>query len=1414
MLRYSKSIRSRTQSLYRDAKRRFNKSVRCRQSGSREPGHNEGCIAVGDFKATEKGQLSVTKGQRLEVVEYCADAPEWVLVSITWENGEQQRGLVPCSVISSIEPTDGSSASCSTDRPLVDPLYSLNNSSSTQNIIKRKSLRRFFSNGQQQQQQQQQLQQQQQQQGSSSGSHSRPQSVSLITRKGSGQQLRHSTADPLHSGSSSLIDQQHQNCVLSGDLVETDLTVGTTLAGGAHSVLSSCDDQINSTSEQEEETTAGGLLSVNPRLIDPASESTASLSDQGEFELPPPMSELSSAVADAAASRNTSMEDEHANDMLVVCPETTEDQNGGSEKEEKNPQDIARQKRQYVLMEFVETERDYVKDLSSVVDGYMANLQTMELPEDLVGKDKIIFANIAQILDFHKALFLKEIEKCLEDYEAVGNAFIKYERRLHTYYVKYCQNKPKSDFLMAQDDFEQFFAETKQKLGHKIALCDLLIKPVQRIMKYQLLMKDILKYTERAGDRTDVLEKALQVMHVVPKACDDMMQVGRLQNFDGNLNAQGKLIYQGTVAISDNAPSQPFKGKDRRIFLFEQSAIIADCILPKKEFGNPTYIFKSQIMVNKISLQANVPDEPLRFILKSNDPTQPNGFLAQANTMEEKDQWISKISSQLDQQKTFLAALVDPKRYQNQLAGSVNSLSLEEMEKKKALFPRLTGKSKESSNGSSGASSSLMHQNSNTQVLSSKSNSMAKSSKLFGFGKKMSPANSNKSAAGLFPEEKNLFCHSTLEIKYLECFRQLLWIGNIGRRRRFMTNNLRVQERKEEICKPGNISDDTITERSSILEECLKEGYAIMNCSFSAVEKKQINCHRGEKVKILNVDKKGYAEIEKRDGKKGYIPSYFLDLNTVPGDNFAQQIRYRRQWYHLMDSDKAIIFNDNPSNLLNNISYLTNLISFLPVQKQSFSLTFSRSYKRPICIEPLQDMKMKLGERIILMCKFFSDESYTITWRGPVITAKRQYEITTNEEGYSILTIKKCMKEDSGQYWAQAENIFGRCHTVAWITIIALPGITHITTCKAINRNSVLLQWKSARKDKNDYKVAIEGKIGPTTEIDLNLAYSLSSSDFLGDARAEYIDEATYAEIYTIIGVVYKGKFAEVKQIICKNDKKQYAAKYFTHKFTQCENEWKNIEREISIMRCIRHRNIVAYRETVKMNNQLIMIMQWLNGPHLLEYILRLGYISEALIQRFCKDLLSALEYLHSIQIAHLDIKPENLLTHVSNVVRLMVINFGSSRRCNDEVIIWNYDAIDFASPEQISYREITTKSDIWSFGIVLHILTTGRIPFEDEYYEVMRLKILSNISTIDDIGNYRIHSQAIIALLKSVIVEDAKNRFSATECLKSEWMQSQGSEELFLVDYLEDYKERRKEQLQKIARDRRTPPFGLFGKS
>eukprot|EP00081_Caenorhabditis_elegans_P000362 NP_001021501.2 Uncharacterized protein CELE_F55C7.7 [Caenorhabditis elegans] len=388
--------------------------------------------------------------------------------------------------------------------------------------------------------------------------------------------------------------------------------------------------------------------------------------EKAEDCLPPPMENI---------TINNSIDEKDMNEDSVAASDAVEPEVALPAKVEKTPEETARFKRSYVLMELVETEQDYVKDLTSVVEGYIGNLNKMDLPADLVGKDKIIFANIVNILEFHKTNFLKEIEKCSENYEAAGAAFVKYERRLHTLYVTYCQNKPKSDYLLAQDDFEAFFADTKAKLGHKVALCDLLIKPVQRIMKYQLLLKDILKFTERAKDKTDTLKKALQVMHVVPKACDDMMQVGRLQNFDKSLSAQGKLIHQGTLQISESIAGNVQKPKDRRIFLFEQSAIIADHIPPKKEFGNPTYIFKSQFMVNKMVFEPNVPDDPLRFVIKSSDPTQPTSFIANAQSQEEKDEWNRKMSELLDQQKRLLAALVDPRRY-NDMSSGMGDLSL------------------------------------------------------------------------------------------------------------------------------------------------------------------------------------------------------------------------------------------------------------------------------------------------------------------------------------------------------------------------------------------------------------------------------------------------------------------------------------------------------------------------------------------------------------------------------------------------------------------------------------------------------------------------------------------------------------------------------------------------------------------
>lgn len=334
-------------------------------------------------------------------------------------------------------------------------------------------------------------------------------------------------------------------------------------------------------------------------------------------------------------------------------------------------------KRRFVLQELVNTEKDYVRDLGCLVEGYLQLMRNEEIPvpEDLKnGKDKIVFGNIEAIFEWHRDSFCAEIEKCLEEPQRLGLLFRRYERRLNMYVV-YCQNKPKSEYIVSEY-LDTFFEEARQKLGHKLQIPDLLIKPVQRIMKYQLLLKDILKYTEKAGleEEAQNLRKAVQIMHVVPKAANDMMNVGRLQGFDGKITAQGKLLQQGILLVSDPTTG---KMKERQVFLFEQIIIFSDSVGPKSQFSTPIYIYKNHIQVNKMALEDHSEDgDTTKFVLKSKDPLQAKSFVIQGKTQKDRDEWVANLRAILDTQLDFLRALQSPIAYQKELTKDISAPEL------------------------------------------------------------------------------------------------------------------------------------------------------------------------------------------------------------------------------------------------------------------------------------------------------------------------------------------------------------------------------------------------------------------------------------------------------------------------------------------------------------------------------------------------------------------------------------------------------------------------------------------------------------------------------------------------------------------------------------------------------------------
>ncbi|XP_069080750.1 kalirin isoform X8 [Pleurodeles waltl] len=313
--------------------------------------------------------------------------------------------------------------------------------------------------------------------------------------------------------------------------------------------------------------------------------------------------------------------------------------------------------RKFVLNELVQTEKDYVKDLGIVVEGFMQRIEEKGVPEEMTGKEKIAFGNIHQIYDWHKDFFMAELEKCLQEPERLAQLFIKHERRLHMYVV-YCQNKPRSEYIVAE--YDTYFEDLKQEINQRLTISDFLIKPIQRITKYQLLLKDFLKFSEKAGLECSEIQKAVELMCLVPKRCNDMMNLGRLQGFEGKLTAQGKLLQQDTFYVIEQDSGMQSRTKERRVFLFEQIVIFSELL--RKGSLTPGYMFKRSIKMNYLIMEENVDNDPCKFILMSRETSER--VILQAANADIKQAWVQDISQVLETQRDFLNALQSPIEYQ------------------------------------------------------------------------------------------------------------------------------------------------------------------------------------------------------------------------------------------------------------------------------------------------------------------------------------------------------------------------------------------------------------------------------------------------------------------------------------------------------------------------------------------------------------------------------------------------------------------------------------------------------------------------------------------------------------------------------------------------------------------------------
>ncbi|XP_013879348.1 pleckstrin homology domain-containing family G member 3 isoform X2 [Austrofundulus limnaeus] len=294
-----------------------------------------------------------------------------------------------------------------------------------------------------------------------------------------------------------------------------------------------------------------------------------------------------------------------------------------------------------VIMEIIESERMYVRDLRMIVEDYLAHIidqSSLSIhPEQVCA----LFGNIEDIYEFNSEL-LHDLDLCENDPVAVARCFV-VKSDYFEIYTQYCTNYPNSvaalTECMRNKSLAKFFRDRQASLKRSLPLGSYLLKPVQRILKYHLLLQEIAKHFDPEEEGYEVVEEAIYTMTGVAWYINDMKRkhehAVRLQevqslllNWKGpDLCTFGELVLEGTFKV-------PRAKHERTLFLFDRMLLITK----RRE---EHYVYKTHISSSTLMLIESAKDSLSFSVTHYKHPKQPQ--TVQAKTVEEKKLWAHHI---------------------------------------------------------------------------------------------------------------------------------------------------------------------------------------------------------------------------------------------------------------------------------------------------------------------------------------------------------------------------------------------------------------------------------------------------------------------------------------------------------------------------------------------------------------------------------------------------------------------------------------------------------------------------------------------------------------------------------------------------------------------------------------------------
>uniref|UniRef100_A0A0N5AYC9 non-specific serine/threonine protein kinase n=1 Tax=Syphacia muris TaxID=451379 RepID=A0A0N5AYC9_9BILA len=262
-----------------------------------------------------------------------------------------------------------------------------------------------------------------------------------------------------------------------------------------------------------------------------------------------------------------------------------------------------------------------------------------------------------------------------------------------------------------------------------------------------------------------------------------------------------------------------------------------------------------------------------------------------------------------------------------------------------------------------------------------------------------------------------------------------------------------------------------------------------------------------------------------------------------------------------------------------------------------------------------------------------------------------------------------------------------------------------------------------------------------------------------------------------IVKLIGDGNTALVYETICKKSRERKALKVISRENAKGKEDL--IRSEIAIMQRISHDNIVRMDSCWHFEGAYYLSLELVPEGDLFEHLCRVKRVCEKDAASLMNCLASALDYLHTLNIVHRDVKPENLLVYECPYTRnlqLKLADFGLAVEMTDQPLMVICGTPTYVAPEVLSEFGYDNKVDLWAAGVILYVLLCGFPPFQstDGNQEQLFEQIIRGQFSFPS-PVWKNISYSAKGLIQGLLQLDIEERFSASQVLSFPWIQGVG---------------------------------------